>query len=34
MFFDVINALSHFFFDLGLVLPCWDLIAEAGGVCR
>jgi hypothetical protein len=34
MFLDFIQALSNFCFDLGFVLPCWDLIAEAGGVCR
>jgi hypothetical protein len=34
MFFDFIQALSQFAYDIGFVLPCWDIIVESRGICR
>lgn len=31
---NFVQAISVWFFDVGLPLPCWDLIAESLGVCR
>jgi hypothetical protein len=30
----IVREFSHFAFDLGLVLPCWDIVADSFGVCR
>ena len=31
---DIVRAVSNWTYSLGWVLPCWDFIANAGGVCR
>jgi len=31
---SIVLGLSHFAFDLGFPLPCWDIVAESLGVCR
>lgn len=30
----IVQGLSHWFLDIGLPLPCWDIVAESFGVCR
>jgi hypothetical protein len=34
MILDIIREVSHFFFDIGFPLPCWDVIADSLGVCK
>jgi hypothetical protein len=30
----IIQTVTRWLYDIDIVLPCWDIIANFGGICR